>query len=290
MSEIKEGFSGVGLETVVQKWREREHSAEEMAAVVDARLSEPEPSVSVVVAEKPPEAVLPFSHHLVALTQEEMVNAHGGMLAWVRQRQVAVAEELSEEETNLSYAKSHKWSVRPFEKRVLLLKRQVLFYGKIEAALTAGFVVVPNFDMDVFAIRTNAKAPRSQIREGRWNRFTQEAKLLPMGEGEYRNPNPVVMQQDATKLNHKGEEVAVVQQWAEEFKDIAFPFAIARPEIMSQAGAALSLKLFDEVGVAVNRNRSVRGDPILLGHLRNPKNGAPGVTFFLAWYYDLRAL
>lgn len=287
MSEVKEGFSGAGLEELVQR---RVRSPEALAAEVDARLEAEPQSVAVVVTEKPPEAVLPFSHHLVALTQEEMVNAHGGMLAWVRQRQVAVAEELKEEEQNLAYAKSHKWSVRPFEKRVLRLKRQVLFYEKVEAALAAGFVVVPNFDMDVFAIRTKAKTPRGPAREGVWNRFTQEAQLLPIGEGEYRNPDPKLAMETVTKTNSSGQQVTAYQQWPEEFRDITFPFAIARPEIVSQAGAALALKLFDEVGVAVNRNRSVKGDPILLGHLRNPKNGAPGVTFFLAWYYDLRAL
>jgi hypothetical protein len=143
----------------------------------------------------------------------------------------------------------------------------------------------------VFAIRTSARRPRGGVVESTWNRFVQEAQLLPVGEGEYVNPNPIVYQQQHERPNAKGEKVTVTTRWPTEYRDITFPVAIARPEILTQAGQAMALKVFDEVGVAVNTRRwSGKSDPILLGHLRNPVRGRPGVTCFLGWYFDLRAL
>lgn len=233
------------------------------------------------------------SHHLVALSQGDLEGAHSQMLTWMRARLAESREELRAAEYNHEEAKRFRWNAKPFDRRAAKLRRQIAFYSKIEAALLAGFVLVPNFDMEVFAIRTRANTPLgSATTRARWANFTQEAQLLPPGEGEYRNPNPLTGQETWKEDDGKGGKIDRWRSWTEGWAEFAYPMTIARPELVTRTGEVLALKLFDEVGIANNTRRYVsrRGDPILLGHFRNPVKGKQGATFFLGWYFDPRAL
>lgn len=243
-----------------------------------------EESESVALAVIEPE-LPPPSHHLVALSQEDLTGAHTEMLRWMRQRLAETRTELVEQQGNLTTAKARKWNPAPFQRLTQKLARQVTFYEKVEAALLAGFVLVPNFEMDVFAIRTTKRTPSGSA-NGRWSNFIQPSQLLVAGEGEYRNPWPTIAEEEWK--DGKGENH--VRQWADDFRDVSFPLAIARPELVNRAGEVLAMKLFDEVGLAVNTRRRGRGDPILLGHFRNPRPNVQGATFFLGWYFDPRSL
>jgi len=230
--------------------------------------------------------------HLVALDRIQMETAHGQMLTWVAAKLKEVAREIHDNSHNLNVARERKWAMKPFQSRVALLQRRKLFYEKIGAALNQGFVIVPNFSMDAFAIRTKAKTPRGNILNGRWNTFVQPTQLLAQGEGRYCSPRPTV--ETATdEVVREGKTVNITSQWPVDFKDVDFPMALARPEIMTRAGEVLALKLFDEVGMAdgvSGGNRRRTGDPILLGRLLNPRRFAQPVTFFLGWYFDPSAL
>jgi hypothetical protein len=59
---------------------------------------------------------------------------------------------------------------------------------------------------------------------------------------------------------------------------------------MTAAGNAMTAKVFDEIGVAVDSRYSGRrsGDPVLVGRIRNPSG--PDVSFYLGWYFDPSAL
>lgn len=230
------------------------------------------------------------SRHLVALSHSEMQHEHGRMLAWAIQTKGETAAELEVQAGNLETAKHRKWNPAPFQRLVQMLRRRVTFYGKIEAALRAGFVLVPNFDMTAFAIRVDRDAPNNAARSGRWNNFAQPAQLLAAGDGRYVSPDPNVLESVDTVSDGKGGTKEDVYQWADAFQDVAFPMAIARPELVTRTGEVLALKLFDEVGLAVDTRRRGRGDPILLGHFANPRRGRPGATFFLGWYFDPSAL
>lgn len=230
----------------------------------------------------------PRSLEVIALDQPGLEASHAKMIEWALAAQRQVRSEIAEDTAALEVAKTRKWATKPFSSRITRLERRVEFYQKIELALRAGYVLVPNFEMTAFAVRTDAKSPRGGIRSGKWNNFVQSAKLLPAGAGRYIDPNPFVHTEESTVPDGKGGTKDVVQQWPTGLDDeISFPMTMARPSLMTRAGEAMALKIFDEVGVAVDtRRRGGRGDPILMGYIGNPRDSRPGVSFFLGWSFD----
>lgn len=229
-------------------------------------------------------------YQLVATDDAQLRTAHAQMIGWARVQVASVeAEKLAEEEA-LAVAKERKWSTAAFSRRIATMDKRIIFYRKIEAALLAGYVIVPNFEMTVFAIRTKARSPRGGEISSTWRGtdFVQNAQRLPEGEGEYRNPRPQVWQREEQREKPDGKKEAVKVFWpADEFKDIEFPIALAKPALMTETAKAMARKVFDEVGVAVDRsNWSRRGDPIVLGRIVNPRKGASSLTFFIGWYFD----
>lgn len=254
-----------------------------------------EDSVSTTVA--PVEAIdlsQGTGYQLVAIDNAQMQNAHAKMIEWARGMQAQCDAEGAEEGANLSVAVERKWATEPFKKRIRMLERRRQFYKKIEDALLAGYVIVPNFEMNVFAVRTDAKKPtqQNQTSDMSWSnpQFTQDAKQLPSGDGEYVNPVIPKESDSFTAQDNAGKTVTqYTHHTLDEFNDISFPLALAKPVLMSATAEAMAHKVFDEVGVAVDTRwrGSRRGDPILLGRIRNPRSGnKPDITFFIGWYFD----
>jgi hypothetical protein len=229
---------------------------------------------------------------LVATSQPQLEAAHDQMLAWSQQQQAACSAELGEEQQALEIATTRKWATARHRKNVRELERRVQFYRKIELAVEAGYVIVPNLAMDVFAVRTDIDRPRgSQSTESKhWlPDLTQQAKLLPAGTGEYRNPEPArEITTDVTTV--QGKEVARYIHEATDFAEIDFPFALAKPALMAEVSDAMRERIFDEIGVAVDQGMSGRGDPVLIGRILNPRRGRPAISFFLGWFFDVSRL
>lgn len=228
---------------------------------------------------------------LVARNSTELSAAHAKMIEWAERMQVKCETERAEQQANLDISVTNGWANSPtFERRIARLSARIEFYAKIEAALRAGYCIVPNFEMDVFAIRTTRGNPTGRPRTGWSNDFTQAPQRLPIGEGDYVHSQPVVHQRKDTVPDSRfpGQTREEWTQWPVAFKDVEFPIAIAKPVLMAAAAKATADKLFDEIGIARDTQgwRGARaGDPFLLGRLRNPRR-APDVTFFLGWYFD----
>jgi hypothetical protein len=230
-------------------------------------------------------------YQLVALDRGELEAAHGKMIDWAKGKLDRVDVDVDVERTSLDIAVKNGWLVAPFERRLNILARQRTFYEKIVEALRAGYAIVPNFAMNVFAIRTNAARPRGKEEQSTWARFIQPAQLLPAGEGRYVDPAPQVYSEERVVKDGSGKDVTrTFQSPSEEFDEVAFPIALAKPQLMTRVGEAMAHKLFDEIGVAVDSTSRGRGDPILLGRLLNPRRNRQSLTFFLGWYFDPSAL
>jgi hypothetical protein len=229
-------------------------------------------------------------YQLVATDDAQLRSAHGKMIEWAHVQIATLEAEKRAEEESLAIAKERKWATAAFTRRIAIMDRRITFYRKIEAALRAGYVIVPNFEMTVFAIRTKAKSPRGGEVAQSWrgSDFVQNAQQLPEGEGEYQNPRPQVWQREEKREKADGKTESVKVFWPDdEFKDIEFPIALAKPALMTKTAEAMARRVFDEVGVAVDRtNWSRRGDPIVLGRIVNPRRGASALTFFIGWYFD----
>jgi hypothetical protein len=236
----------------------------------------------------------PATYQLVAVDQGQLNAAHQKMIAWASERQATCAADLAEREEALRIAERRQWDTSALKRRISELQKRHTFYAKIEAALRAGYAIVPNFEMDVFAIRTTRRVPPGGWTPvGSWeNReFRQEPMLLPAGEGEYKNPLPDTQRTIEQSKDEKGNAVQKHYQMPTEFTDIEFPIALAKPVLMEATQHAMALQVFDEIGVAVDSGRerwrgNRRGDPIILGRIRNPRKNHPDISLFLGWYFD----
>lgn len=231
-------------------------------------------------------------YQLIAASKDELRSAHEKMVEWAVRMQQSCEAELEESGNALEVAERNGWEpLGTLKNRMRMLSARKVFYSKVEAALRAGYVVVPNFAMTVFAIRTNAKRPRGNaVSRDSWPpnmSFEQRPQLLPQGDGEYKSNRPTVAT-DVDTVESGSSKVTRYTEYPVELTGIDFPIALAKPELMNETARAMAPKLFDEIGVAVDTERgwASRGDPIILARIRNPRRNAPNMTFFVAWYFE----
>jgi hypothetical protein len=269
-----------------------------LTPVVEA---DPAPVVDAVVIEEPkpePEGEAGIEYQLVAVDGPQLVSAHGRMISWARAQVATMEAEKQAEEESLAIAVSRKWATAGLRRRVSMLGKRREFYEKIEQALLAGFVIVPNFEMNVFAIRTTKESPnhlRANVASWNANRsvgLRQPAETLPAGEGKFVNPNLYEYHSSYETKDSEGKKgVQHYRQSTGGFQNIDFPIVLAKPVVMSKSAEAMAQRVFDEIGVArdsgAEAHRGGRvGDPFVLGRCRNPRKNRPDITFFIGWLFD----
>jgi hypothetical protein len=108
---------------------------------------------------------------------------------------------------------------------------------------------------------------------------------LPVGEGEYKNPFPVVIVETTTHGDGKKD----YKSYAEEWKDMEFPITMIKPEIIEATNRAMALEIFDQFGILPATKNE---DPIIVGQIIN-KTGSYRmkiVSFMIAWHFDTKVL
>lgn len=262
-------------------------------------------SDTLAVATVPSASIVPTSgdnFELSATSPTEMVECHAASKAWcARKIEAMQAEaallhsELVEITAALDHARKQKWSIRALTtavaaatKRESIALGRVEFYRKMLAAFEAGYYIVPNFPVTLFAIRTDKPTPKRlwvRCEYSRQANFEQSAQALPVGEGQYRNPQPSLAQTDYLKTD-KG------NTWgfhADCWNKLDFPANMARLKIMESANRAMDAKIFDEVGFLPADYRR-NPDPLLIGRIIDPRPNKTRVNFILAWHIDTKNL
>lgn len=225
---------------------------------------------------------------LLYATDPKGVNsAMGEMKDWFTRKLELVKQELAEAEEMLAITRKAKWGMRQAEKLVKAAANRVVFYEKVIAALDAGYLVVPSMPMRNIMVRRRQEKPtRFEDRE-RWrNRQQEPTANLPAGEGANRNPDPIVYSKTVDGGTDKeGKQVWLKYYHAHDYKQIVFPLEIAKPKVLERTAAAAALKVFDEIGIVEDtaRGHHRRGDPIIIGRIRNPRPRRPDLSFFIAW-------
>jgi hypothetical protein len=233
------------------------------------------------------------SLELTATTPVEMQEAQTHLIQWCEQKIVQMKHDAAELAENVAIAIKRKWKSATLKRHAELASKRVTFYEKIKAALEAGYCIVPNFPVTVFAIRTSREKPLRKLYIGTYKHsgnFTQEAQTLPSGEGEYKDPNPYVQTYSNEKKDSKGNAVTEYQKCATKFDDVEFPINMAKPRIMEATGRAMALKLFDEMGILPDPHP--KKDPIIVGRIIDPRPTGYGprktITFIVAWHLNVR--
>lgn len=217
---------------------------------------------------------------VVARNSSEMAQAQQHLVGWVTWKIECEKALLSEADAKLTKAKDMKQRTTTYANRVMVARGSVSFYEKIKFALEAGYCIVPNFPIELLAIRTTKKQPtlRSHTNE-------QKAMTLPAGEGRYVDPIPKM----SIRTETDGEESKRVR-YADHFREVTFPASLARIEILEDLDRAQQLKIFDAIGILPSTRR--KPDPMLVGqisHRRGPYS-VKTVSFLIAWWIDTTTL
>jgi hypothetical protein len=219
---------------------------------------------------------------LTALTPSEMVQSQNQLIAWCDNKVASCEAECRELLDAHDRAKKMKWKHKPLYELWRAAVRRKEYYHKVGVALKEGYYIVPNFPIQMFAIRTGKKTVTGSG-FGSWQEFRQDAQQLPEGQGEYRNPFPIVHERKEKNGDNERN-----YQWAEEWDDLEFPITLGKPRIMEATSRAMALKIFDRIGVMPpTRNE----DPVIIGQIFNKRGYHEKiVSFMIAWHLDTKMI
>lgn len=236
------------------------------------------------------------SLELTATTPLEMQQAQSELIEWCEKKIAAMRHDTAELSENVAIAIKNKWKVSTLKRHAELSSKRVTFYEKIKAALEAGYCIVPNFPVTLFAIRTDKDKPAALLSTGEHYRKPgfikeQEAKILPAGEGEYHSHLPVVCEEHIDDvIKQSGTKMQVWSSQATDWNDVDFPINMAKPRIMEATSRAMAMKVFDELGILPDPHP--KKDPLIVGHIIDPTPRGYGqnkfITFIVAWHLNVR--
>lgn len=219
---------------------------------------------------------------LVALSPHDVGPAQVNLASWCRGKIAALGSDLREQRQNLRHARASKWKTAPWQSLVNKTKRRMIYYAKIKSAVDAGYLVVPNFDIDVFAVKTTRPIPPQE-----WGRTTAQPDLSPAGRGQY--VDDVVFSYETTEtLTNRDNTTRTVKHDVPTRYDFEpdIPLRGVKPIILDATQRAMALRIFDQIGVVKHRKQ----DPIIVGQIIDPdgngKYWKKTVCFFIAWWLD----
>src|SRR5436190_12111210 len=229
---------------------------------------------------------------LTAIIPEEFQLCQNALIDWCKRKIALMKREQAESEENLAHALKSHWRTVPFKRSADMFKKRAEFYSKMLIALEAGYTIVPNMPLQLFAVRTDRKSVPWNLVSYQSQVPDIEAKSLPEGEGKWVNPIPFVKK----IIDDDGKGNAVEKWSADSISDeIEFPLVMAKPQIMAATSRAMALNIFDEFGILPDN--SVKGDPMILAQIIDPRNIGWGgtrnkkrVTFLIGWHIDTRSL
>lgn len=232
--------------------------------------------------------------YFVATNREEMAKAQMGLTAWVSAKIEAIKVEIQDVSKSLDIAKKSKWATLPLQRQKNLWYGRRVYYEKVLEALQAGFVIVPEFPIDMFAIRVGRTKPLPQENTRDWNRERvpeHPSDRLPAGEGEYKASVQTRYFDERKSKDSTGKEVTRYHFYNDmEFSDVAFPLIACKPDVMNAAQQAMAMKIFDSVGVCPQNRRT--GDPLVIGVIEGPKVGytQKKCHFLISWHIEVTDL
>lgn len=233
----------------------------------------------------------PMDFTVIATSPKDMEAGQRSLILWAARKIQAIKQEIAEAVEQLTLHREKKWNTAGWRNQIAKHERRAEFYRKIKMALEAGYYIVPPFPVDVFAIRTKKALPVPYDGKHSDN-HDQHAQVLPAGVGRYVDPKPLRESYADTERDREGKERAITRYYATEFRDVDFPFKLARAEIREATDKAMSLRIFDQFGVLP---RVRKPDPIICGQILLPDRKNYGgqrdaITFLVAWWLDTRAL
>jgi hypothetical protein len=227
--------------------------------------------------------------HLVARNPVEMQEARSGLAEWLKAKIAEVDAEMGDYQRSFEEAVKNKWGAKGLKKATSSAFYRKEFYEKTLAAVDAGFTVVPEFPVDVFAIRVQRDAPEGGVNHSRYGRAAadqERCEILPAGAGYYVSPSPKTYHWKETRADDQGKEYKVDLVKPTKLQPVEFPLRSARAEVMSATAEAMALQVFDEIGICPQTRKA---DPLIIGRILLPDSDR-AVSFLIAWHLNLNEL
>jgi hypothetical protein len=240
--------------------------------------------------------------HLVARNPLEMQAAQIDLAVWLRNKLRQIAGEITELSAALDEAVRNGWRSGPLQYQLNKADQEDRYYQKMLLAVEAGYTIVPEFPIDVFAIRVKRKHVTRDMAETSMSYHNpandiadQRSDLPPAGEGRYESPVAKMRGGSRKEDDGKGGQNLIRFAFTDDWGDIAFPLRAARPVVMNATAQAMALKVFDQIGICqpVHNAGVVRkGDPLIIGQvLSHRRNYSQKCTsFIIAWHLNLEDL
>lgn len=229
-----------------------------------------------------------------AFEPQEMKDANTALIEWCSKKIAQLTADAAELFASYEHAVKQKWKSATLKRHADLATKRVTFYEKMKAALEAGFYIVPNFPVSLFAVRTDRDKPYRKLTIGNYEAgawpFKQPPNNLPVGEGEYKPCDPLIKTEKEVTQDGANKKTIYLEE-AVGWGDIDFPIQMAKPTIMEATTRAMALKIFDQFGLFARGT----GDPIIVGEIIDPArpwhhDNAKRITFIIAWHLDTATL
>lgn len=239
----------------------------------------------------------PPDRTLVALTPSDVGHAQTELLAWCDQKIAALNAERSDLIDSARIAASNNWASASLDRLATKKAKEVEYYRKIRAAVAAGYLIVPNFDIEIMAVRVDGQPEKRRATFERVDITHAAAGMLPVGEGRYVDEKLQYreLSYSAPDPRNPGQtkhhELYEVSRYDD---NVDFPVLAVKPLILEATARAMALKIFDRIGVVTGK----REDPIVVGQVLHPSVGKKGqhfrgfkrVSFFIAWWLSTETL
>lgn len=220
---------------------------------------------------------------LTASIPLEMINAQQQLITWCDSKLASLKFESKELFDATEHAKKMKWKSTTLYNQYNRSLKKVSYYEKIKEALLEGYYIVPNFPIQMFAIRTKKESPEAGYTYSRWENHEQKPQELSLHKGEYQNPFPLQRQMDV-KVGTEEK----TRYWASGWDDFEFPTTMAKPVIMEATSRAMALKIFDQIGIMPAAKKE---DPVIIGQIITRNSYiTKTVSFMIAWHLNTNVL
>lgn len=226
----------------------------------------------------------------VALSPGEMPAEQQRLSQWCKDKIRALNVERSDFLDNAVIAREHGWQHASLTAAARRVENRMTYYEKLAAALDAGYLIVPNFPVEVMAVRVREshRKPYAESVRGNWSALSdvKADPNVPAGLGRYVDNRPMSdISHPLVEKNGKKEFERV--ETASAFSDeIDFPVLAVKPRIMNATARAMATKIFDDIGVVTGRHP----DPVVIGRIFQPGKHGDAVSFFIAWWVDTKSL
>jgi hypothetical protein len=255
------------------------------------------------VIEPVPQHVLEMpAVHLVARNPAEMQAAQLDLAAWLRGKLRSLHAEIEELSAALNEAARNGWRMEPLQRQLNKADQEERYYQKMLLAVEAGYTIVPEFPIDVFAIRVKRKHVTGDIAETNLSYHNPANDIAPQrsdlpcaGEGRYESPTAKMRGGERKEDDGKGGQKLIRFAFTDDWGDIVFPLRAARPAVMNATAQAMALKVFDQIGICQPvRNAGVMRapDPLIIGQILGHRRGwtQKCASFIIAWYLNVEDL